>query len=987
MYSKKQISMIVILQLLHLGVSSIVQEAKALRLEAGVREFFSSPGRNSYGGDAAAKMKMKLGSIGFDRISLQTRIGYSSDAGGVFYLPPLRSSKDDLEIMISRIFHADADPVLKPLVYSDPGLGTPIALTSGIGGTDREFSGYSSTLESYASILPTRSIEEFVIGAGLTDLFRRQHHGRWGLLLEWLQSRASPSTGFSLEVSSEEALRVLEDAEKSDPTGFMSAWSGIKKVRISLDTSLWMDSRTLTPDASSLQQMIRDGIGRIQRILPGRSIMIANGFIPACSGFLTSHGEVVCPKGAKALYGPQRAALKTFLETVSTMEPGPDTVELMTSTTLDEPTVGEGDLRFLLPNPGVEQELRDFLKLNVHQSESFSSPRKSAFRFFEDAPGKRHACIYFDEVDSRDSIGAVHARMIDNLVGAFPKWAKERRTLQGYLPGDLKDCDVVFYLASNFNSPVPDGFLVELEDFLEAKTVVWFNYKFDRFSDHYKQSSSRHGLPPLAFQVPRFIQADAPPTPANPDPGFFRYFHYKGEVFEKPARFDPLNHVFAASPELGAIHLEVPDRVDVLSHSEHSKTRELTPYIVRQELGSTSELYYVADLPFSFNHYEDRSLIFCDVMYDILREPAPSRPPLALVRLEDINPSIDSRNLIGVVDYLSDRNIPFSMALIPFYSNLFQDPMRGRVSPVYLPIDRVPGFKGVLDYAKARGANFVMHGVAHQAGDLISGFSGDTGSDYEFWSWPEDRPHPRDRAAWVISRIESAEAVLDRLKLKPIAWEVPHYAGSALDFVLFGRMFEWNYHRGLYFKSEIVRPTPLGSKEWFFHCSDSGCRKDRIRKASELEVQADYSSLGSQIFPYPIFEDSYGQSIIPESLGMVDFPFYRSDTWRPVSTPEDLLRRARKLRVIRGAMASFFWHPILLDQNSVYYREVPGSFEARGGLKTLDALIRGLKSLGYEFGSIGDCRWFPRRDCAPSEPQTSNPRDSSSVSSVWGSVR
>ncbi len=945
------------------GLSIPGAVAGNFELEAGVREYFSSPTRNSYGSDAAAKMKMQLSSIGFHRVSIHTRIGYTPDSGGVFYLPSYRSSKNDLEVMISRIFHGDADPILKPVVFSDPGLGTPVALTTGVGGGGRQFSGYTAALETYAAILPARSLEEFVIGAGLGESFRPELHGRWELLLEWMESRASPSTKFALEISSEAALRTLELAEQKDPPGFIRAWSRVKKIRFTLDTALWMNPRTLRIDQRMLQELVRDGMNRIAKILPGRKLALANVFIPGCMEFTTANGEVICPKGVKATQEIQGIALKGFLDALKFAPISPDSVELMLATTLDEPMPEEADPRYLIPNPAAEKVLREFLRVKTHESQTFSSPRKSSFRFFRDAPGKKHACIYFDEADPKDSIGAVHARMIDNLVGAFPRWAKERRTMAGFIPGDLRDCDVVFYLASNFSSPVVEPFLAELEESLKTKTVVWFNYKFDRFSDHFERNAANHGLPSLAFRVPRFIQADAPPTEAVPDPGFFRYFHYKGEVFEKPARFDPLNHVFAASPEIGAVTLGLPDQVDVLSHAEHSKSHELTPYIVRQELGSSSALYYVADLPFSFNHYEDRSLIFCDVIYDILREPAPVRPPLALIRLEDINPSIAPRNLFSVVDYLADRNIPFSMALIPYYSNLFEDPMQGRISPVYVPIDRVQEFKGVIDYAKARGANFVMHGVAHQAGDLISGFSGDTGSDYEFWSWPEDRPHPRDRASWVISRIESAEAVFDRLKLRPIAWEVPHYAGSALDFVLFGRIFEWNYHRGLYFKSEIVRPTPLGSREWFFHCTDAGCRSDRLAKAAELEVQADYSSLGSQIFPYPIFEDSYGQAIIPESLGMVDFPFYRSNTWRQVSTPEDLLRRARKLKVIRGAMASFFWHPILLDPTSVYYREVPGSFEARGGLKTLETLIGGLRDLGYEFGSIGDCRWFPRNDC------------------------
>jgi|GEM_PF-680900 len=926
----------------------------APRLSAGVREYFSSPARNSYGSDAAAKMKMKISSLGFDSMTLHTRIGRH---GNALYLPPLRSSQDDLEIMTSRILHADAVPNLKPVILEDPGVGTPNATGLGLAEGEALFGDYGRMFEPLLPILQSRFIHELVIGSGVQGLFSVKYLDRWAGLLDLLDSRSLSRTGFALEISNNEALAALERSEREEPIAFLRAWAKVRRVRFTLPVAEWFDSRDLKVNSERLATLLQDRQSRIQQILPGRQLVLSNVFIPSCSGFQGLDSEVVCPSGAQPDPLRQKEALSQFLS-VAGLNPALNEIELMMANTLDEPTAGEADPRFLIPNPAVEGVLRDWLRIETHRSESFLSPRKSAFRFFSEAPGKKHACIYFDEADAKDSIGAVHARMIDNLVGAFRDWAKERRTVSGYEAGELKECDVVFYLASNFNTPIPDAFLTDLQEFTLNHTAAWFNYKFDRFADRLTQHDA-----PLHFKVTRFLQADAPPTPEVPDPGFFRFFHYHGEVFEKPARFDPTSRLFAASPEIAEIELLDADRVDVLSHAEHSRTRKLTPYIVSESRGNQGRLFYIADLPFSFNHYEDRSLIFCDVIYDILREPAPDRPPLALVRLEDINPSISSSSLVSVVDFLADRKVPFSMALIPFYSNLFENPMRGTADPVFQPIDKYSDFAGAIRYAKARGANFVMHGSAHQAGDLISGFSGDTGSDYEFWSWPEDRPHPKDQASWVIRKIEAGERVLDRMRIKPVAWEVPHYAGSALDFILFGRMFEWNYHRGLYFKSEIQRPTSLGSKEWFFDCTLPECREARFTKAAELQVKADYTSLGSQIFPYPIFEDSYGQAVIPESIGMVDFAFYRPDTWREVSTPMDLLRRAKKLRVIRGAVASFFWHPILLDPTSVYYRTVPGSFEARGGLKTLDQLVTGLRDLGYEFASIGDCRWFPRAVC------------------------
>ncbi len=273
---------------------------------------------------------------------------------------------------------------------------------------------------------------------------------------------------------------------------------------------------------------------------------------------------------------------------------------------------------------------------------------------------------------------------------------------------------------------------------------------------------------------------------------------------------------------------------------------------------------------------------------------------------------------------------------------------------------------GVIKYAYARGAEIVFHGVTHQGGDLMSGFSGSSGSDYEFWSWPENQPLHQDSSAYLLRQLTMGEEVFNRLKLKPAAFEFPHYAGSALDNVLVGKLFEWNYHRSLYFKSEILQDVSLTDKERINICLTPECRKLRLKKLESLKVQADYTAFGTQMIPYPIFRDSYGQSLIPETIGCVDFPSYEPNTWRLVTTPEDLLRRAKKLRVIRGAMASFFWHPVLLSPRNPYYLERPGTLESIGGKKTLMTVVEGLKKLGYEFKSITDCSLFYRSDCQPS---------------------
>ena len=942
--------------------------ARATEMSLGVREHFSVSGKGDYSSDAGAKLKMSLTDLGAGSITLDLRVGVPQGQVDALYLPRYRTKKEDLEVMISRIFHGNAVPVLRPVLFLAPELGAPSAiesLSSPYG--EAVFSSYEQSMSAYLSTLSLRSIQEFVVGAGMGNWFTSTYGPRWKALYELLMSRRMSKTRLSLEVSDESALRNLEEYRNRDPSGFDSAWKEVDLVRFALPLKEWMNPSTLEIRGEALKKVLLDRTGRLKAIFPGKPLLWSSVFLPACSDFEASGSEPSCAPGGASKPASQAALMKRFFEVWDQLPPEVRdpirSIHLMAGSTQDEPLPVESDPRFFWVNGVARGILKDRLYAENHHSSEFSSPSRSSFRPFQAGDQKKHACVYFDEAGPRDPIGAIHARMIDNLVGAFPSWAKERRTVSTYRRGELSDCDAVFYLASNYLLDPPGEFISDLDEFLKTKPVAWFNYKFDRFFEAHEKRRGEGKSESFSFHVPGLLQPDQPPTPEVPDPGFFRYFEYKNEEFEKQARFDAVTHLFAASPELARVELLDPSRVKVLSWARHSRSGAKTPYIVRQDFNSGGSLFYFGDLPFSYNHYEDRSLVFCDLIYDILREPAPVRPPIALVRLEDINPSIPTAHLAQTVDFLADRKVPFSMALIPYYSSLFENPEGSTTDPVWKPADQFPEFSGAIRYAKMRGADFVMHGTAHQAGDLVSGFSGSTGSDYEFWSWPADRPHPQDSADWVLSRIELAESVFDRFGIKPIAWEVPHYAASALDFILFGRIFEWNYHRGLYFKSEILEPTQLSPDEWFFYCRTHECRESRGKKARTLQVEADYANFGSEIFPYPIYEDSYGQAVIPESIGMVDFPFYRPDTWRPVSTTEDLLRRAKKLRAIRGSMASFFWHPMLLDPKSVYYQELPGTFDTIGGIHTLETLVKGLRALGYEFASISDCRYFPRKDC------------------------
>jgi uncharacterized protein YdaL len=944
----------------------LVPTVEAYEITAGIREFYSSRGRNSYSSDAAAKLKMAVTDLGVGSIALHLRLGMMKSDDSSLFLPVFRSDRDAVETMISSIIHGNAVPVLKPEILMDPKLGTPSALIEAHPASARLLlSSYQNVLSGDMAILSLKSVGEFILGSGLGATYTRENANTWKAILSEFRRRASPALKLSLELSNEDALMRLEQFKAEDPALFFDVWKEIDQVRFTLPLAEYLRADQLKIDPESLHRLILDRMTRVHALLPNRSLALSNVILPSCFQYLAQGSEVDCPgmselKGLGFTLEGERAQLKVLEDFFSVIDQveneagqGLSGVEVLFAGTQDEPFEADADPRFPFYNPYARPFLKKKLEKESHHSESIESPPRAYLK--EQGDTGPMACIYFDELNAKDSLGAIHARMVENLVGAFPEWRRERRSIRYFEKGDLASCDSVFYLASNFVLEPPAGFFPELAQFSKNHTVTWFNYKFDSFAKDADLS--------LAFRVPYMIQADSPPTLADPDPGFYRYFEYKGETFEKLAKFDLMTHLYSCSPEIGGVQILDPERVQVLSWARHSKTGAKTPYAIRQDFKTGGSFYYFADLPFSYSHYEDRSLIFSDVIYDILKEKAPDRPPVALVRLEDVNPSIDPAELTWSFDYLANHQVPFSIAMIPYYSNLFENPTIPSNEPVWEPADHFPSFVGMMKYAKARGAQFVVHGLAHQAGDLISGFRGETGSDYEFWSWPANLPHPQDRPDWVMARLELASSVFKRLGIKPIGWEVPHYAGSALDSVIFGRVFEWNYHRGLYFKSEIVQDSGFDSHDRFFECEGAACSRARKQSGQDLRVKADYTTFGSQIFPYPIYRDSYGQALLPESLGMIDFPFYSPGTWRPVSDVDDLLRRAKKLRVIRGAMASFFWHPILLERQNQYYQERPGSYESIGGPRTLIRMVEGLRALGYEFRSIGDCSLFHRRAC------------------------
>lgn len=946
---------------------------------ASIREEFTSIYRFPYGTDSMLRTRRELSDIGFNVFTLSIRLSVEGEEDSQVYPPQYKSKRSDVETLIAAVQQGRGQVALRPVIGKQVGMDA-ITRLPGLRPKNPElfFTTYLQALSAYVSIAEKRDIAEIILGVGLDNLWSARFSKQWHEFIIELRRRAGEQTRFSFELTSENSIEAFQTWQLQDPIGFKAVMDLVERIRI---VSAPIEN---TPGKGDWNvDKTRDRLTRRLRTLadlfPNKYLTIASISAPACREYSMLEDEIQC---AENFTIDKQYQANAFSAWFAALEQQPADLRarvaeldfLAATTNIEPEKINKSQARFFLFNEIARKMFATNLK-KILDAPAFSwggslqrfveerSSLLSPSRLFSSTqPGKKLACIFFEEGSAQDYVGPIHARMLENLLGAFPAWKPLRFNISTYRKGDIDVCEAAFYLGSNFNVITPPEFMRDAAIFSTTKHLVWMNYKFGDFAAVYDKFAREVNQQPLAFTSTVIEQPIDNPAPDIPDPGFFRYFDYKGETFEKKSGWDPITNRFLSSPELNLIQARNHARVQVLAKARHSRqTQRETPYAVRQMQGKGG-IWYIADSPFSFVHYEDRYLIFCDLLWDMLQEKAPSGPLGALVRIEDVNPTQNQADLVWVIDYLSSQKVPFSLAVIPYYSSVFGSGERG--PPTWKPVWQYPEFVGTLRYAAARGASMVMHGMAHQAGDLISGYDGTSGADYEFWHYPENKPLPFDSSDYVLDRLEKAEAVFNRLNLKPMAWEVPHYAASALDSLIFGKLFEWNYHRSLYFKGEIKNDVSLDPKLRMFNCKDKACRKERADKLRQLQLDVDYNSFGGQILPYRVFKDSYGQAIIPETLGMVDYMFYNDNTWRPVGSPETVLRYAKKLRAVRGAFASFFWHPDVMNPKLDYYVRHPGHFDTQGGKHTLIKIIEGLKALGYSFKSIGDCELFPRAECA-----------------------
>jgi uncharacterized protein YdaL len=298
--------------------------------------------------------------------------------------------------------------------------------------------------------------------------------------------------------------------------------------------------------------------------------------------------------------------------------------------------------------------------------------------------------------------------------------------------------------------------------------------------------------------------------------------------------------------------------------------------------------------------------VIADLLHDMLGiQHAESHK--AMVRLEDVDAKVSVAAMKTLSDYLLSKHIPFSIAAIPHY----KDPLgyaNGGV-PEDIPLAQATNMRQALDYALQRGGEIVMHGYTHQYGAVKDPWTGVSGDDYEFWDIVNNAPVPEDSTAWALGRLNAGVAELTGAGYTPLAWETPHYVASPLTSKAVTQVFGTTYQRVVYF---------TGDKP------DFGAHAGK-----------DFSA--GQIFPYIVQRDYYGQRVLPENLGNIEYDIHQVDPTSFLTyTWQDIALNAKYALAVRDGFGSFFFHPFWLEPDV-----------GTPGLSDFKQLVDAINALGY----------------------------------------
>lgn len=264
------------------------------------------------------------------------------------------------------------------------------------------------------------------------------------------------------------------------------------------------------------------------------------------------------------------------------------------------------------------------------------------------------------------------------------------------------------------------------------------------------------------------------------------------------------------------------------------------PYIVNDK-----NLFYVSKLDLDGVLF----YIFCDSLNDVFNVKTFNKGRI-FVRIEDVHAFREPKELIKIADYLSNKNIPFTIALIPAYVN----PKNHKITT----LSESPEIVKAVKYMQDKGGTVILHGYTHKyKNEEVSG------EGYEFWDGEKDEPLKENMTIFVKDRVLKGLRICIENGIYPLAFEAPHYAIESEGYKELKK----------YFSTYV------------------GQHQNNDKKFS------------TNTYPYVIRDTEEFNIFIPENLGYID-P-------EDKLTFQNIKENLDTLSIVRGFSGGFFFHSYL----------------------------------------------------------------------------
>ena len=510
--------------------------------------------------------------------------------------------------------------------------------------------------------------------------------------------------------------------------------------------------------------------------------------------------------------------------------------------------------------------------------------------------------MLYDTTNSWGYLGQLYGIAGGNLASHFGKVTAE--PVANYVAGQVNNYTATIYIGSTYNEPLPLAFLNDVLS--TSHPVIWAADNIWQLTGTEGSSADTAFMAKYGWD-PSQSYFDTTDNPAT--------ITYKGQAFTRNAA----NGANILAPDITS-----PSAVTVLgtANCTDASGNPAACAPIAQSTGTSfpwairsANLTYVGEVPFSYISETDRYIVFSDLLFPAL---APTATPshLALVRLEDVDPTADPAALRQFADYLSSQHVPFSVGVIPEYTDPKGYYNGGKKQTITLA--QKPALVAALKYMQSKGGTIIEHGFTHQYSNIANPYNGVTGDDAEFYraqcSTTQQPPYtfdspcqntdyivwtgplPGDSAAWAAARATAGRLLFAQAGLsQPAIWETPHYFASAADYMGIDTVYSTRYEREIF-------PSGL------------------------LGGTLDYTHIFGQFFPY-VVHDVYGEKVIPENLGNYEPLPVNNNAPR---LPADIIHNAQVNLAVTQGVASFFFHPTY-------------------PLSDLQQIVAGIKALGYTF--------------------------------------